>query len=128
MTLIRLLRYAPEAATGLCATCTWGTVRKGFRENEADAFCRLVGPNPRVRYAVRECSDYCDPPRPDNCQRSPSLWRRHRDPVGCGRDSVRVRGLTQEVDARSPATQRSCGAIPGKSMRRMSCETNLLRK
>jgi hypothetical protein len=60
MTLIRMLRYAPEAATGLCATCTWGTVRKGFRENEAEAFCRLVGPNSRVRYAVRECNDYCD--------------------------------------------------------------------
>jgi hypothetical protein len=60
MTLIRLLRYAPEAATGLCATCTWGTVRKGFRENEAEAFCRLVGPNSRVPYAVRECTDYCD--------------------------------------------------------------------
>jgi hypothetical protein len=60
MTLIRLLRYAPEAASGLCATCTWGTVRKGFRENEAEAFCRLIGPNSRVRYAVRECSDYCD--------------------------------------------------------------------
>jgi hypothetical protein len=60
MTLIRRLRYAPEAATGLCATCTWGTVRKGFRENEAEAFCRLVGPNSRVRYAVRECTGYCD--------------------------------------------------------------------
>jgi len=58
MTMIRRLRYAAEAATGLCATCTWGTVRKGFRENEAEAFCRLVGPNSRVRYAVRECSDY----------------------------------------------------------------------
>lgn len=60
MTLIRVLRYAPEAATGLCATCTWGTVRKGFRENEAEAFCRLVGPKARVRYAVRECNDYYD--------------------------------------------------------------------
>ena len=60
MTLIRLLRYAPEAVTGLCATCTWGTVRRGFRENEAEAFCRLVGPNSRVPYAVRECTDYCD--------------------------------------------------------------------
>lgn len=60
MTLIRVLRYAPEAATGLCATCTWGTVRKGFREDEAEAFCRLVGPNARVRYAVRECNDYSD--------------------------------------------------------------------
>jgi len=60
MTLIRLLRFTPEAATGLCATCTWGTVRKGFRENEAEAFCRLVGPNSPVRYAVRECTGYCD--------------------------------------------------------------------
>ena len=60
MTLIRVLRYAPEAATGLCATCAWGTVRKGFREDEAEAFCRLVGPSARVRLAVRECTDYSD--------------------------------------------------------------------
>jgi len=60
MTLIRALRYAPEAVTGLCRTCTWGTVRKGFREGEAETFCRLVGPNSRVRFAVRECTDYCD--------------------------------------------------------------------
>ena len=33
---------------------------QGFRENEAEAFCRLVGPNSRVPYAVRECTDYCD--------------------------------------------------------------------
>lgn len=49
-----------ETATGLCRTCTWGTVRKGFRANEAEAFCRLVGPNARVPFAVRECTDYCD--------------------------------------------------------------------
>jgi enoyl-CoA hydratase/carnithine racemase len=60
MILIRLPRYAPEAATGLCPTCTWGTVRKGFRENEAETFCRLIGRNSRVSYAVRECNDYCD--------------------------------------------------------------------
>ena len=60
MSLIRVLRLAPEATTGLCRNCSWGTVRKGFRENEAEAFCRLVGPNARVRFAVRECSDYCD--------------------------------------------------------------------
>ncbi len=55
-----MLRFAPEAATGLCRSCSWGTVRKGFRESEAEVFCRLVGPNARVRFAVRECSDYCD--------------------------------------------------------------------
>lgn len=60
MSLIRMLRFAPEAATGLCRSCSWGTVRKGFRESEAEVFCRLVGPNARVRFAVRECSDYCD--------------------------------------------------------------------
>jgi len=60
MKLIRVLRFAPEAATGLCRTCTWGTVRNGFRANEAEAFCRLVGPNSRVLYAVRECTGYCD--------------------------------------------------------------------
>jgi hypothetical protein len=60
MTLIRQLRYVPEAATGLCRTCSWGTVRRGFRADEAETFCRLVGPKARVRYAVRECSDYRD--------------------------------------------------------------------
>ena len=60
MTLVRLLRYAPEATTGLCRTCVWGTVRKGYRANEAETFCRLVGPNARVLYAVRECTDYGD--------------------------------------------------------------------
>lgn len=44
MTLFSRLMYAPDAATGLCATCSWGTVRKGFRPAEAETFCRLVGP------------------------------------------------------------------------------------
>jgi hypothetical protein len=60
MALFIKLICAPEAATGLCRTCTWGTVRKGFRPAEAEVFCRLVGPNSRVRYAVRECSSYID--------------------------------------------------------------------
>jgi hypothetical protein len=60
MTLIARLLFAPKAATGLCSTCSWGTVRKGFSAGEAEVFCRLVGPNSRVRYAVRECTSYCD--------------------------------------------------------------------
>jgi len=60
MTLIARLLFAPEAATGLCSTCSWGTVRKGFSAGEAEVFCRLVGPNSRVRYAVHECTSYCD--------------------------------------------------------------------
>jgi hypothetical protein len=34
--------YAPEAATGLCATCSWGTVRKRFRPAEAETFYGFV--------------------------------------------------------------------------------------
>ena len=60
MTLFQRLIYAPNAAGGLCRTCTWGTVRVGFFRGEAEAFCRLVGPEARVRFAVRDCTDYCD--------------------------------------------------------------------
>ena len=60
MNIIRRLVYAPGAAVGLCSTCSWGTVRKGFIGGEAETFCRLVGPNSRVRYAVRECTGYAD--------------------------------------------------------------------
>jgi hypothetical protein len=60
MFLFRLFINAPDAVTGLCRTCTWGTVRKGFRPAEAEVFCRLVGPNSRVKFPVRECSDYFD--------------------------------------------------------------------
>jgi hypothetical protein len=60
MSLIARIIYAPGAAVGLCSTCSWGTVRKGFGADKAETFCRIVGPNSRVRYAVRECTSYCD--------------------------------------------------------------------
>jgi hypothetical protein len=60
MTLFRRLIYAPNATGGLCRTCAWGTVRVGFFKNEAETFCRLVAPEARVRFAVRDCTDYCD--------------------------------------------------------------------
>jgi len=60
MNLFLRLICAPSATAGLCSTCTWGTVRKGFGADEAEAFCRLIGPNSRVHYAVRECTSYCD--------------------------------------------------------------------
>jgi len=60
MNIIRRILYAPGAAVGLCSTCSWGTVRKGFFSNEAETFCRLIGPSARVRYAVRDCTGYVD--------------------------------------------------------------------
>jgi hypothetical protein len=92
MTLIRLLRYAPEAATGLCANCTWGTVRKGFRENEAEAFCRLVGPNSRVPYAVRESTDYSD----RRVRMTPSEARRYGFVTEIRLDSEEIRSASED--------------------------------
>ncbi len=60
MTLFQRIIYHPNAAGGLCRTCSWGTVRAGFFRGEAETFCRLVGPGSRVRFAVRDCTDYCD--------------------------------------------------------------------
>lgn len=60
MMLLNRLIYAPDAANGLCRTCSWGTVRAGFFRSEVEAFCRLVSPVMRLRFAVRDCTDYCD--------------------------------------------------------------------
>jgi len=58
--LLRRLWYSPNAALGLCSTCSWGTVRAGHFPGLAETFCRLVGPNSRVHFAVRHCTDYAD--------------------------------------------------------------------
>jgi hypothetical protein len=60
MTLFQRLIATPDAAGGLCRTCTWGTVRAGFFRDEAETFCRLISPGKRLRFAVRDCTDYCD--------------------------------------------------------------------
>jgi len=65
MILFYRLLFSPEAAGGLCRTCSWATVRKGFYPAEAEVFCRIVGPNARVRYAVRGCSSYVDKRTPE---------------------------------------------------------------
>jgi hypothetical protein len=60
MTVIRWKFFSVNAGAGLCATCTWGTVRKGFRTKEEEIFCRMITPNGLVPFAVRECADYVD--------------------------------------------------------------------
>jgi len=60
MTLFQRIIYHPDSAGGLCRTCSWGTVRVGFFRGEAEIFCRLVGLGSRLRFAVRDCTDYCD--------------------------------------------------------------------
>lgn len=60
MTVIRWMSFARNAGFGLCATCAWGTVRKGYQAKEVEIFCRLISPNGLVPFAVRECTDYID--------------------------------------------------------------------
>ena len=49
-----------ERTAALCVTCTWSLVRKGFKANEEETFCRLISPNGRVPFAVSDCSGYLD--------------------------------------------------------------------
>ena len=60
MSVIRWKSFAASRADSLCATCLWGTVRKGFRDGQAETFCRLVSPNNLVPFVIRECTDYSD--------------------------------------------------------------------
>jgi hypothetical protein len=60
MTVIRWKFFAVNAGAGLCATCAWGTVRKGFRAKEVETFCRIISPNGPVPFVVRDCTDYAD--------------------------------------------------------------------
>lgn len=60
MTVIRWKFFAANTGAGLCGSCVWGTVRKGFRAKELEIFCRVITPNGLVPFAVRECTDYTD--------------------------------------------------------------------
>ncbi len=66
MALFQRLTATSSAAGGLCRTCTWGTVRAGFFRDETETFCRLINPGKRLRFAVRDCTDYCDRRVPAN--------------------------------------------------------------
>jgi hypothetical protein len=59
MIMIRWKILALAESTSLCATCTWGLVRKGYRAEE-EAFCRLVEPNAAVPFPVSQCTGYVD--------------------------------------------------------------------
>ncbi len=60
MSVIRWKSFAASRADSLCATCLWGTVRKGLRDGQVETFCRLVSPNNLVPFVIRECTDYSD--------------------------------------------------------------------
>jgi hypothetical protein len=60
MSVIRWKSFAAGRADSLCATCVWGTVRKGYRSGELETFCRFVSPNTLVPFPVRVCTDYTD--------------------------------------------------------------------
>jgi hypothetical protein len=76
MSVIRWKSFAAGREASLCATCSWGTVRKGHRNGEAETFCRLIGPSSLVPFAIRECSGYCDRRVPSETAEAKSTDRR----------------------------------------------------
>ena len=58
MVTFRVKGGTPMAGTSLCGTCSWGVARKGYSAAEEEVFCRMVQPNARVPFVVRECSAY----------------------------------------------------------------------
>jgi hypothetical protein len=58
MSVIRWKSFAAVRGASLCATCVWGTVRKGCGSGKVETFCRMVSPNSQVPFLVRECTDY----------------------------------------------------------------------
>ena len=54
-TLIVITR--PADGESLCRTCYWAHSQKGYRESEDVTFC-CYGPMRRVRFKVRDCTDY----------------------------------------------------------------------
>jgi hypothetical protein len=43
MTLFQRMIYYPDAAGGLCRTCTWGTVRVGYFRGRRKRFAGYLG-------------------------------------------------------------------------------------
>lgn len=77
MSVIRWKLFAAGRAHSLCATCIWGTVRKGYRAGEVEIFCRLVNPSSLVPFPVRECTDHADRRAPGESAEAKSTDRRY---------------------------------------------------
>jgi len=60
MSVIQWASFGWKNRVSLCATCIWGTVRRGEREKDVETFCRLINPNTVVLFPVRNCSDYTE--------------------------------------------------------------------
>ena len=76
MSGIRWKSFAAVRGASLCATCVWGTVRKGYRSGEVETFCRFVSPNGLVPFPVRECTDYADRRMPGASAEASATGRR----------------------------------------------------
>ena len=76
MSVIRWKSFGTGREASLCASCVWGTVRKGYRSGEVEAFCRLVSPHGLVPFSVRECTGYADGRVPGSRANAKSTDRR----------------------------------------------------
>lgn len=61
----------PFSGVSLCDTCTRAHVARGYSVSDKIVVCRAVEPAHRVRFSVRDCSDYIDRTRQN-------LWEMER--------------------------------------------------
>lgn len=57
----------PADGESLCRTCYWAHTQKGYRESEEITFC-CFGPMRRVKFRVRDCTDYFNRTLPTRTQ------------------------------------------------------------
>lgn len=79
----------PADGQSLCCSCYWSHIQKGYRESEENVFC-CFGPMRRVRFKVRDCTDYFNRTLPTRQQMEKIALiipvNARRKPMGFGED------------------------------------------
>jgi hypothetical protein len=57
---VRIKNGTPLHGPSLCETCSRAHIARGFGEGEVLVICQATSPEHRVRYRVRECSNYVE--------------------------------------------------------------------
>ena len=57
---VRIKNGTPLHGKSLCDTCARAHIARGYGEGEVLMICQATTPDHRVRYRVRECSNYLD--------------------------------------------------------------------
>jgi hypothetical protein len=57
---VRIKNGTPSQGQSLCETCSRAHIARGFGEGEVLVICQATSPEHRVRYRIRECSNFLE--------------------------------------------------------------------